>query len=105
MTACQYYHVMLTLLLHLLLPSLTTSSTNLSLITHYIRVPVDHFSFADNATFLLRYLCDKTNWRPGGPLFFYPGNEGAIDMFAEGTGFLWEIAPRFGAMVVFAEHR
>lgn len=26
-------------------------------------------------------------------------------MFAQNTGFIWEIAPEFSAMVVFAEHR
>lgn len=40
-----------------------------------------------------------------GPIFFYCGNEGNIEWFAENTGFVWEIAPRFGAMVIFPEHR
>lgn len=40
-----------------------------------------------------------------GPIFVYCGNEGDIDWFAANTGFVWEIAPQFGAMVLFPEHR
>ncbi|XP_024890645.1 lysosomal Pro-X carboxypeptidase [Temnothorax curvispinosus] len=69
-------------------------------------VRVDHFSFAVQDTFKLRYLINDT-WRKteNPPIFFYTGNEGSIEVFAENTGFLWEIAPQFGALVVFAEHR
>lgn len=78
---------------------------NYTYTTRYIEVPLDHFSFTVNDTFRLRYLYNSSFWQEGGPIFFYPGNEGSVDMFVQGTGFLWEIAPRFGALVVFAEHR
>ncbi|MCD7471064.1 hypothetical protein HAX54_011344 [Datura stramonium] len=39
-----------------------------------------------------------------GPIFLYCGNEGDIEGFAANTGFVWEIAPRFGALVIFPEH-
>lgn len=78
---------------------------NYNYTTRYIEVPVDHFSFTTSATFRLRYLYNSAFWKEGGPIFFYPGNEGSVDIFVQGSGFIWEIAPRFGALVVFAEHR
>ena len=46
------------------------------------------------------------HWRPSdGVIFFYTGNEGDIMMFANNTGFMWDNAKDFAAMVVFAEHR
>lgn len=74
--------------------------------TKHVEVPVDHFSFSTNHSFQLRYLVNSTYWKKnGGPIFFYTGNEGDIELFAQNTGFMWEIAPEFEALVVFAEHR
>lgn len=69
-------------------------------------VPVDHFSFAVQDKFNIRYLINDT-WRRenDAPIFFYTGNEGNIEVFADNTGFMWEIAPEFGAIIIFAEHR
>ena len=33
------------------------------------------------------------------------GNEAPIEAFCEATGFMWELAPKLGALVVFAEQR
>nr|KAJ0215810.1 hypothetical protein LSAT_V11C300122280 [Lactuca sativa] len=38
-----------------------------------------------------------------GPIFLYCGNEGDIEWFAANTDFVWELAPRFGAIVIFPE--
>ncbi|CAA6657656.1 unnamed protein product [Spirodela intermedia] len=81
--------------------------------TRYFSQPLDHFSFAELPTFDQRYLVGGDGqWSSSGgagggrgPIFFYCGNEGDIEWFAANTGFVWEIAPSFGALVVFAEHR
>lgn len=71
-------------------------------------VPLDHFSFLSNASFNIRYLAndsyvDKKNPQP--PIFFYTGNEGDIEWFAQNSGFVWELAAQQRALVIFAEHR
>ncbi|CAG9467723.1 unnamed protein product [Pedinophyceae sp. YPF-701] len=68
----------------------------------------DNFGFQPEArTFPLRYLFNDSWWTPddNGPIFLYAGNEGDIETFADNTGLMWELAPEFGALVVFAEHR
>lgn len=80
--------------------------------TRYFRQRLDHFSFPgvgdeDEAAafFQQRYLVGRGGgWAgPGGPIFFYCGNEGDIAWFASNSGLVWEAAPRFAALVVFAE--
>ncbi|XP_064539391.1 lysosomal Pro-X carboxypeptidase [Drosophila montana] len=71
-------------------------------------VPLDHFSFLSNESFNIRYLyndsyVDKANTQS--PIFFYTGNEGDIEWFAQNSGFVWELAAKQRALVVFAEHR
>ena len=39
-----------------------------------------------------------------GPILFYTGNEGDITGFWDATGFVFELAPKFKALVIFAEH-
>ncbi|KAH9488159.1 hypothetical protein Btru_064904 [Bulinus truncatus] len=70
------------------------------------RIKVDHFGFANNQTFEQRYLVADQFWdHNGGPIFFYTGNEGDIELFCNNTGFMWDIAPEFKALLIFAEHR
>ncbi|XP_062144209.1 uncharacterized protein LOC133851689 [Alnus glutinosa] len=76
--------------------------------TRYFSQRLDHFSFSELPRFPQRYLINTEHWVGSqrlGPIFLYCGNEGDIEWFAANTGFVWEIAPRFGAMVVFPEHR
>ena len=44
-------------------------------------------------------------WKPGGPIFFYCGNEANVELYVNATGLMWENAASFGAMLIFAEHR
>jgi len=74
--------------------------------TKWFRQPVDHFTWANQDTWLQRYLVNKSNClKSNCPILFYTGNEGDIEVFTNNTGFMWENAARFGAMLVFAEHR
>ncbi|KAJ7381683.1 Dipeptidyl peptidase 2 [Desmophyllum pertusum] len=39
-----------------------------------------------------------------GPIFFYTGNEGPITSFWDNSGFVFEAAEKFNALVIFGEH-
>ncbi|XP_002401170.4 lysosomal Pro-X carboxypeptidase-like [Ixodes scapularis] len=70
------------------------------------RTKIDHFTFHSSDTFVMRYAVADQYWDfDGGPIFFYTGNENAIENFINHTGLMWEWAPEFKAMLVFAEHR
>lgn len=95
-------------------PDGTSNSTAAKPFTaHYFRQELDHFTFTPNASMAFRqkYLVNDTFWRRptggagkgAGPLFVYTGNEGDIEWFATNTGFMFDIAPKFGALLVFIE--
>ncbi|XP_072040241.1 lysosomal Pro-X carboxypeptidase-like [Amphiura filiformis] len=87
-------------------PGVEEQSKSYEYNTSYYNVLVDHFGFANSDTYAMRYLTSVTHWdHNGGPIFFYTGNEGDIAWFCNNTGFMWDIAPEFQAMLVFAEHR
>ncbi|KAL5556731.1 hypothetical protein UlMin_038967 [Ulmus minor] len=89
-------------------PKLRLQQPQIRYETRYFDQNLDHFSFSELPKFQQRYLINTEHWvgpQRLGPIFLYCGNEGDIVWFAENTGFVWEIAPRFGAMVVFPEHR
>jgi len=44
-------------------------------------------------------------WKPGGPIFFYAGNEADVTLYVNHTGLMWESAAQLGALLLFAEHR
>ncbi|KAK4776132.1 hypothetical protein SAY87_024093 [Trapa incisa] len=76
----------------------------------YFTQTLDHFNFNPPSykTFQQRYLINRKHW--GGPdnnspIFVYTGNEGDIEWFAQNTGFMFETAPFFKALIVFIEHR
>jgi len=77
----------------------------------YYEQTLDHFNFHwqtyGKATFQQRYFVQDKWWDKdgGGPIFFYTGNEDSLEVFWNMSGFLFDIAPRFNAIIVFAEHR
>lgn len=69
---------------------------------------LDHFDYQPQsyATLQQRYLFDDRHWggaKNGSPIFVYTGNEGDIEWFAENTGFMFDVAPYFKALLVFIE--
>jgi lysosomal Pro-X carboxypeptidase len=73
--------------------------------TFFYEQQIDHLGFVTGGTFKQRYLVADQFWNQGGPIFFYTGNEGDIELFTNNTGFMWDIAQDFKALLVFAEHR
>lgn len=86
----------------------STSEGSYNYTIEYYTQVLDHFSFRNESTFQQRYLVDKEHWKGAelkGPIFLYCGNEGNIEWFAANSGFLWDIAPQFGALILFPEVR
>lgn len=66
---------------------------------------LDHFTWGDTRTFDMRVMWNNTFYKPGGPIFFYTGNEGGLESFVTATGMMFDLAPMFNASIIFAEHR
>lgn len=78
--------------------------------TKYFTQTLDHFNYnpLSYQTFQQRYLIHDKYWagpNKKAPIFVYTGNEGNIEWFAQNTGFMFEIAPKFKALLIFIEHR
>uniref|UniRef100_A0A8R1EH01 Lysosomal Pro-X carboxypeptidase n=2 Tax=Caenorhabditis japonica TaxID=281687 RepID=A0A8R1EH01_CAEJA len=71
----------------------------------YTNMRLDHFTWGDTRTFDMRVMWNNTFYKPGGPIFFYTGNEGALESFVTATGIMFDLAPQFNASIIFAEHR
>eukprot|EP00124_Ichthyophonus_hoferi_P001466 Ihof_evm9s77 gene=Ihof_evmTU9s77 len=76
---------------------------------HWFTQPLSHFSYEPNQpTYQQRYyICGNEYWnkKETSPIFFYCGNEGDVSLYVNNTGAMWENAPYFHAIMVFAEHR
>ncbi|EGD74214.1 hypothetical protein PTSG_06225 [Salpingoeca rosetta] len=90
-------------------PTPTTANCTLT----WYNQTTDHFQWRPSGTaeepltfqqrvFICDQYWDKTN---PGPIFFYAGNEGDVELYVNHTGLMWESAPMFRALLVFAEHR
>ncbi|KAM7254664.1 hypothetical protein ACFE04_019905 [Oxalis oulophora] len=78
--------------------------------TKYFTQILDHFNYNPQSyqKFQQRYLINDTFWggaKHNAPIFVYTGNEGDIEWFTQNTGFMFEVAPHFKALLVFIEHR
>uniref|UniRef100_A0A0D6QT28 Lysosomal Pro-X carboxypeptidase n=1 Tax=Araucaria cunninghamii TaxID=56994 RepID=A0A0D6QT28_ARACU len=76
----------------------------------YFTQNLDHFSFTPESylKFQQKYLINSKHWggaSTNSPIFVYTGNEGYIEWFTQNTGFMFDIAPKFKALLVFIEHR
>lgn len=80
------------------------SNTTNDCIELYISQPVDQFAFT-NRRFDQRYFACAGEFKAGGPMFFYTGNESPVDVYVNNTGLMWESARMFKALLIFAEHR
>ena len=74
--------------------------------TKFFTQILDHFNFnpQSNHTFQQRYLINDTFWggaKNNAPIFVYTGNEGNIEWFTQNTGFIFENAPSFQALLFF----
>eukprot|EP01147_Barroeca_monosierra_P003726 gene3726-8360_t len=63
---------------------------------HYFVQNIDHFNWNKPLNYLTRQ---------DTPIFFYFGNEDDVSLYVNYTGLMWENAPTFKALLVFAEHR
>eukprot|EP00966_Prymnesium_polylepis_P143607 3315097-Prymnesium_polylepis.2 len=79
---------------------------------HYLEQNIDHFNWAPPlgdelvTTYGQRFFVNDQWWSgPGGPVFFYFGNEDNVELYVNHTGLMWESAAEFGALLVFGEHR
>lgn len=77
----------------------------------HFQQPLNHFDLPRNQSgFYQQRFCYYNGFVPEGglataPVFFYTGNESPIEEYVNHTGLIWEMAPQFGAQVVFVEHR
>jgi len=72
----------------------------------YFEQDMDH-SDPSQGLYRQRYFLsdEHYDYRVGGPMFFYLGNEADVTLYVNATGLMWENAAEFGALVVFGEHR
>jgi lysosomal Pro-X carboxypeptidase len=72
---------------------------------------VDHFDAAtpplNTTVYAQRYFVCDGYWskKSTAPIFFYTGNEADVELYVNHTGLMYELAPDFQALLVFAEHR
>jgi pimeloyl-ACP methyl ester carboxylesterase len=74
----------------------------------YVEQPLSHFEKSDDLGTYQQRLCIYDGyWTPSKsqPVFFYTGNESPVEEYVDNTGLMWNLAAKYNALVVFAEHR
>ncbi|CAE8643401.1 unnamed protein product [Polarella glacialis] len=81
----------------------------------YFDQALDHFDASSRQSWPERYLLQNASWDGRmkglpegckGPILLYAGNEGSIEDFWDGNGFMIDVlAPRWGGLLVFPEQR
>ena len=66
---------------------------------------LDHFDDANLKTWQQRFFINETFYKPGGPVFFMIGGEGAASPKWVVVGSMMKYAEVFGAFTVLLEHR
>jgi len=71
------------------------------------RLPSASAPVGTNGTYQQRYFVCDTHWSRDdtAPVFFYTGNEANVELYLNATGLMWQNAEKYGALLVFAEHR
>lgn len=71
--------------------------------------PLSHYARGGDGgrLFNQRICIYEKYWTPNGtdPVFFYTGNESPVEEYINNSGLMWDLAKKYSALVVFAEHR
>ena len=75
--------------------------------------PLDHFNGGESKRTYQQRICSYDGYfddesrssSSRAPIFFYVGNEAPVEEYVNNTGLMWTLAPKFKALLVFAEHR
>ncbi|XP_059468656.1 thymus-specific serine protease-like [Neocloeon triangulifer] len=71
----------------------------------YFTQKVDHFNILDDRTWSQRFFLSNTTYNASTPVLLVLGGEWQIEPGHVNNGFIAELAERFGAFVIYLEHR
>ena len=73
----------------------------------YVEQPFSHFERNNIGNFKQRLCVYDKFWveNKSLPVFIYTGNESPVEEYVNNTGLVWNLAEKFSALIVFAEHR
>jgi hypothetical protein len=73
----------------------------------YFDQPLSHFEKSNSGYYKQRLCVYSKFWEKDKslPVFLYTGNESPVEEYVNNTGLMWNLAKKFNALVIFAEHR